>query len=68
MASFFHDPHGGNQIGVLWNPSVKEDKEFKVGNIRGSRLENGRLVFNKEALIDDFYILGKDLVGWIDTR
>ncbi|KAH1001156.1 hypothetical protein HUJ04_013403 [Dendroctonus ponderosae] len=68
MASFFHDSHGGSKIGVLWNPSIGEDKEFKVGNIRGSRLENGRLLFNKDALIDDFYILGKDLVSWIDSK
>lgn len=29
-ALFFHDRHGGNQIGVLFKPNVFQPQEFKV--------------------------------------
>lgn len=30
FALFFHDPNGGDTIAVLWKPSVRIPKEFKV--------------------------------------
>ncbi|XP_019866147.2 nucleolar protein 6 isoform X2 [Aethina tumida] len=65
-ASFFYDSFGGNTIGVLWNPKVFETKEFKVSHVNGRKLEDGKLVFNLNAIVEDFYILGSDLVNTIE--
>ncbi|CAH0552232.1 unnamed protein product [Brassicogethes aeneus] len=68
FASFFHDTYGGNTIGVLWNPKIFESKDFKVPNVNGRKLENDKLVTNVDALIEDFYIIGKDLVKTIEVQ
>lgn len=67
-AMFFHDSYGGNTIGVLWNPKVFESVDFKVSRVNAGMLEGDKIVFNVDAVIEDFYILGKDLVKMIDKR
>ncbi|KAJ8928394.1 hypothetical protein NQ314_019059 [Rhamnusium bicolor] len=67
-AIFFHDSFGGNTIAVLWNPKVFETVDFKVSRVNAGMLVDGKIVFNMEAVIEDFYILGKDLVKTIDKR
>ncbi|XP_066258902.1 nucleolar protein 6 [Euwallacea similis] len=63
FAIFFHDPYGGHVVGVLWNP---ETEDFKVAQIGGRRVSGDKLELNKEALIEDFYLLGKGVVKWIE--
>ncbi|CAK9819413.1 Nucleolar protein 6 [Anthophora plagiata] len=68
FALFFHDTYGGTVIGVLLKPSVLNAKDFKVSNINGRKYNDGQLVLNISAMIQDFYILGKGLVEVIDVR
>ncbi|XP_061927318.1 nucleolar protein 6 isoform X2 [Apis cerana] len=69
FALFFHDTYGGNIIGVLLKPSALENKDFKISNINGRKCNNNnQLVLNISAMIQDFYILGKDLVEAIDMQ
>lgn len=67
-AMFFHDTYGGNTIGVLWNPKIFGSMDFKVSRVHAGVLEGDKIVFNVDAVIEDFYILGKDLVKVIDKR
>ncbi|CAG9764718.1 unnamed protein product [Ceutorhynchus assimilis] len=68
FAMFFHDTYGGSTVGVLWNPKAKEVKEFKVAHINGKKLVNSKLELNEDAIIEDFYILGKGIVKWIEKK
>ncbi|XP_066143685.1 nucleolar protein 6 isoform X2 [Euwallacea fornicatus] len=63
FAMFFHDSYGGHVVGVLWNP---ETKDTKVAQIGGKKVKGDQLELNKEALIEDFYLLGKGVVKWIE--
>lgn len=67
-AVFFHDCYGGNQIGVLWKPAVFQTSDFKVNHVSGMQLVNDKLCFNLDAVIEDFFIIGKGLVKTIDKR
>ncbi|KAL1501518.1 hypothetical protein ABEB36_006825 [Hypothenemus hampei] len=68
LATFFFDSYGGNLIMGLWNPVVKNKKEFKVSAVNGRLLKDEKLIINKEAIIEDFHILGKGLVDYIETN
>ncbi|XP_034171311.2 nucleolar protein 6 Mat89Ba [Osmia lignaria lignaria] len=69
FALFFYDTYGGITIGVLFKPSVLGVKEFKVSNITGRKCnDDGQLVLNISSIIQDFYILGGDLIQSIDVR
>ncbi|XP_034245395.1 nucleolar protein 6 isoform X2 [Thrips palmi] len=70
FAMFFHDLYGGNVIGVVWKPPAMEPKDFKISHMNGRKLEVNptQLTLNKEALVEDFYILGKGLVKSIDVK
>ncbi|KAH0540795.1 nucleolar protein 6 isoform X1 [Cotesia glomerata] len=69
FALFFHDTYGGSLIGVLFNPQALDAKEFKVANINCRRLDNnGKLVLNVAAIIEDFSIIGQGLVERIDVQ
>ncbi|EFA06414.1 nucleolar protein 6 [Tribolium castaneum] len=68
FANFFHDTYGGNFIGVLWIPKALESRDFKVSYASGRKLVNGKLELNVDALIEDFYIVGKGLVKSIDKK
>ncbi|XP_072386893.1 nucleolar protein 6 [Diabrotica undecimpunctata] len=67
-ALFFHDSYGGNVIGVLWHPRVFETCEFKVNKINGGKLEDDKVVFNFDAVIEDFFVLGRSLVKDIEKK
>lgn len=67
-AIFFHNSYGGNVIGVLWKPVVFQTTDFKVSHINAMELIDGKLSFNKQAVIEDFSIIGKDLVKKIINR
>ncbi|XP_044265775.1 nucleolar protein 6 [Tribolium madens] len=68
FANFFHDSYGGNFIGVLWIPKALESRDFKVSYVSGRKLVNEKLELNVDALIEDFYIVGKGLVKSIDKK
>lgn len=56
-------------IGVVLKPSALEVKDFKVTNINCRKLnDNGQLILNVSAMIQDFYVLGKGIVEAIDVR
>ncbi|XP_061172085.1 nucleolar protein 6-like isoform X1 [Saccostrea echinata] len=70
FALFFYDKYGGKYIAVLWKPTAFTPKDFKVSHLAGRRVETTRsgareitVVPNKEAIIDDFRILGRGLVS-----
>ncbi|KAI4493829.1 hypothetical protein M0804_002005 [Polistes exclamans] len=68
FALFFHDTYGGMVIGVLLKPTALEEKDFKVSNMNCRKLNNdGKLVLNSSTMIQDFYVLGKDLVRGIEV-
>ncbi|XP_060804531.1 nucleolar protein 6 [Amyelois transitella] len=66
FALFFHDSYGGEVVAVLWKPDIDEFKEFQVLNanaltpitVKGET----KYKINKQALIEDFKILGAGLV------
>lgn len=67
FALFFHDTYGGMVIGVLFKPTALDKKEFKLSNLNGRKINaDGQLVLNVSAMIEDFHILGKDLIESID--
>ena len=69
FALFFYDTYGGTAIGVVLKPSALEVKDFKVTNINCRKLNNnGQLVLNVSAMIQDFYLLGNGIVEAIDVR
>ncbi|XP_043670065.1 nucleolar protein 6 [Vespula pensylvanica] len=68
FALFFHDTYGGMVIGVLLKPTALKDNDFKVSNVNCRKLNNdGKLVLNFSTMIQDFYVLGKDLVRAIEV-
>ncbi|XP_018425159.1 PREDICTED: nucleolar protein 6 [Nanorana parkeri] len=70
FALFFYDQHGGDVIGVLWNPSSFAPQSFKTTNINGRMVDSksSLLVPNVEAILEDFRILGEGLVHHIEAR
>ncbi|XP_050311555.1 nucleolar protein 6 [Anthonomus grandis grandis] len=69
FATFFHDTYGGNVIGLLWNPQVTKGTPAKQNNFQGMTVDgSSKLVFNEDALIEDFYAEGKGIVEWIEKN
>ncbi|KAJ8917111.1 hypothetical protein NQ315_012601 [Exocentrus adspersus] len=68
FALFFHDSYGGNAVGVLWRPEAYETVDFKADRVAARMPAGGKIAFNVDAVIEDFYVLGKDLVRSIDKR
>lgn len=69
LALFFYDDFGGIEIGVLLKPDCFKMKPFNFSNIEASMLSGtstslttDNVILNLEALIEDFEILGDDLV------
>ncbi|XP_057665867.1 nucleolar protein 6 [Diorhabda carinulata] len=67
-AIFFHDSYGGDVICVLWLPKTRATAEFKVSKINAQKIVDDKVVFNFDAAIEDFFILGKGLVDNIEKR
>ncbi|XP_033607618.1 nucleolar protein 6 isoform X3 [Cryptotermes secundus] len=69
-ALFFYDMYGGNIIPVLWKPSALLPKDFKVSHINCHKpsKDGSKVELNVDAIIDDFYILGKGVVSTIDVK
>ncbi|XP_046399816.1 nucleolar protein 6 [Ischnura elegans] len=69
-ALFFYDCYGGTFIGVLWKPMAFEEKEIKVSHFNARKLNDkkSKLEINMDAIIEDFYIIGKGLVSNISMK
>ncbi|XP_039731492.1 nucleolar protein 6 [Pteropus medius] len=72
LALFFYDQHGGEVIGVLWNPTSFRPQPFKASNTKGHMVvsQGGESVMvpNIEAILEDFAILGEGLVQAVEAR
>ncbi|KAM4049230.1 nucleolar protein 6 [Anomaloglossus baeobatrachus] len=72
LALFFYDAHGGEVIGVIWNPSSFAPKPFKMTRVNGMVMEKKgnsvRMIPNVEAILEDFKILGEGLVNRIECQ
>jgi U3 small nucleolar RNA-associated protein 22 len=70
FALFFYDTYGATDIYVLWKPKAFEKKDFKIQNINGRTLDSSgkKLIPNIEAIIEDFKIIGHELVKEIIIR
>ncbi|ESO86693.1 hypothetical protein LOTGIDRAFT_220490 [Lottia gigantea] len=71
-ALFFYDQYGGTCIGVLWKPRLFQKRDFKVPNLlmskpstRGSEIV---LEFNLQAVLEDFKVLGTNLVDKVEVK
>ncbi|XP_013142491.1 PREDICTED: nucleolar protein 6 [Papilio polytes] len=66
FALFFNDSYGGDVIAVLWRPHIHDLRDFQIANANALMPEevNGETKYkvNKEALLQDFRILGRGLV------
>ncbi|XP_078077355.1 nucleolar protein 6 [Mustelus asterias] len=71
FALFFYDTHGGSLIAVLWKPQAFTPQPFKTSHINAKMLEtkeNGlQMIPNVEAVMEDFEILGADLVKSVEA-
>lgn len=72
FAIFFHDPCGGEQIAVLWRPSALAGRDrFQMDSIYAHRsaADSSHLYeCNFEQIIEDFRVIGRDLVEKIDVK
>ncbi|KAM3939859.1 nucleolar protein 6 [Leptodactylus fuscus] len=72
FALFFYDAHGGEVIGVIWNPSSFTPQPFKLTKVNGRIVDtnsNGLLLTpNVEAILEDFNILGEGLVKSVECQ
>ncbi|KAG9088526.1 hypothetical protein FS749_002095 [Ceratobasidium sp. UAMH 11750] len=71
VALFFHDPHGGALIAGLWDPKpTTQVTTFKVmlGYSSMPAEEQGKVVFNKKAVLHEMEIMGEGMVTGIDTK
>lgn len=64
VALFFYDVYGCTQVYVLFKPDALKPKEAKIANAKFSTINTstGKLELNLEAIVDDFKIIGSELV------
>ncbi|XP_037114528.1 nucleolar protein 6 [Syngnathus acus] len=72
LALFFCDPYGGSLIAVLWKPKAFAPLPFKTSQISARSVvvtgEEAKTIPNVEAILEDFSIIGKDLVRSVEAR
>ncbi|XP_061528233.1 nucleolar protein 6 [Phycodurus eques] len=72
LALFFCDPYGGSVIAVLWKPKAFAPLPFKTSQLSARSVketgEEANTVPNVEAILEDFRIIGKDLVKSVEAR
>ncbi|KAL4720931.1 hypothetical protein ACJJTC_015183 [Scirpophaga incertulas] len=71
FALFFHDSYGGDKIAVLWKPGIDEIREFQILNANALKPVEvdgeTKYVVNKEAILEDFRLLGEGLVDRVQV-
>ncbi|XP_047448023.1 nucleolar protein 6 [Mugil cephalus] len=72
LALFFYDPYGGTVIAVLWKPKAFLPVPFKTSQVSARSVEvtgdQANTIPNAEAILEDFRILGKDLVKSVEAK
>ena len=71
LAYFFHDIYGDTKVYVLWKQaSLIKSKEFLTQHLGFCSFEptNSSLELNIEAIIDDFKIMGNELVESVSFK
>ncbi|XP_063610087.1 nucleolar protein 6-like [Penaeus indicus] len=71
LALFFYDEHGGDVIGVVWNPKALSAQDFKIGGLMGHKLvgvKEVKQIVNVDAIIEDFRAIGTGLVESISIK
>nr|XP_057926598.1 nucleolar protein 6 [Doryrhamphus excisus] len=72
LALFFCDPYGGSVIAVLWKPKAFASLPFKTSQMSARSVavtdDEVKTVPNVEAILEDFSIIGKDLVKSVEAR
>ncbi|CAE6459247.1 unnamed protein product [Rhizoctonia solani] len=70
LALFFYDPHGGDVIAGLWDPKpTTQVTPFKVMLGYSTKpTDEGKVVFNKKAVIAEMKIMGEGLVRSMETK
>ncbi|KAG8679766.1 hypothetical protein FRC09_018740 [Ceratobasidium sp. 395] len=70
VAIFFYDPHGGALIAGLWDPKpTTQVTAFKVMlGYSSMPAEQGKVSFNKKAVLREIEIMGDGMVVGIDTK
>ncbi|KAH9490986.1 Nucleolar protein 6 [Bulinus truncatus] len=67
FAMFFHDPFGGNVIGVIWKPQAFDKKDFATSHFSYRKPsidqnESLSLSADKECILDDMRVLGGGII------
>ncbi|XP_034397578.1 nucleolar protein 6 [Cyclopterus lumpus] len=72
LALFFCDPHGGTVIAVLWKPKAFIPVPFKTSQMSARRVEvtgeEANTIPNIEAILEDFWVMGKGLIKSVEAR
>ncbi|CAF0704690.1 unnamed protein product [Brachionus calyciflorus] len=70
IALFFYDLYGSTKIHVLWKPDALKSKELKINNVKYRLIDRNtnELVLNLEAILEDFKIIGNELVESIKIK
>uniref|UniRef100_A0A3Q3VZY5 Nucleolar protein 6 n=1 Tax=Mola mola TaxID=94237 RepID=A0A3Q3VZY5_MOLML len=72
LALFFCDPYGGTVIAVLWKPKAFISIPFKTSQVSARSVEvtgeEANTFPNVEAILEDFRVMGKDLVKSVEAR
>uniref|UniRef100_A0A8C4IVS4 Nucleolar protein 6 n=1 Tax=Dicentrarchus labrax TaxID=13489 RepID=A0A8C4IVS4_DICLA len=72
LALFFCDPYGGTVIAVLWKPKAFIPVPFKTSQVSARRVEvtgeEANTFPNVEAILEDFRVMGKDMVKSVEAR
>ncbi|KAF6725217.1 Nucleolar protein 6 [Oryzias melastigma] len=72
LALFFCDPYGGTVIAVLWKPKAFAPAPFKTSQVSARTVKvtgnEAKTVPNVEAILEDFQVLGKDLVKSVEAK
>ncbi|KAI0828573.1 Nrap protein [Trametes gibbosa] len=72
----FFDPHGGNRIGAVWQPNLRDTRPFRVlggfssipSAAKGKEKDKGLVVLNEDALYEEIRRVGGALVARIVPR
>lgn len=70
IALFFYDVYGCTKIYVLWKPEALRQKELKIVNAKYRLIDSmsNQLELNLEAILDDFKLIGNELVESVNIK
>lgn len=71
LALFFYDTYGSTRVYVLWRPEATTGgRELKISNVKYRLIDrvNMQLELNVEAILDDFKLIGSELVDSITIK